>query len=310
MVTLVVALVGTFVVSRSGGRTDAEGTKRAGNHEMSEVLERQPSLASHRLALAFVTEKLAKDGGEASGEVVNGPAQEAYDQRAFPHTYIAPTQQQRARSAFGRARLRAATPSGRATLAKSAAAPTAPAWLPLGPNGGKVAAETTYTGTRSHRVGPHDEQVAIAGDGCTATSLHALPLGTAGGGLWRTASADGRATPGLEGPSARSIPSTAIGRSTSRRTVTFMSVPARSNGPRTTRQASGLYRSTDAGATFSKVPTSSNNKDVTADRGVVCRGGTPRIRSTSTSARRWRGTALRQSTAAVYPRRCGEGRRV
>ena len=151
---------------------------------MSEVLERQPSLASHRLALAFVTEKLAKDGGEASGEVVNGPAQEAYDQRAFPHTYIAPTQQQRARSAFGRARLRAATPSGRATLAKSAAAPTARRVAAAGP-------ERRQGGRRGdlHRqlrayVAGRTTALAISKK-CTTTSC-TLWAGTAGGGLWRS----------------------------------------------------------------------------------------------------------------------------
>ena len=56
---------------------------------MTEALEQPPGLASHRLPLAYVSEKLEQQGGEASGEIKNGPSQESYDQRAYPRQAIA-----------------------------------------------------------------------------------------------------------------------------------------------------------------------------------------------------------------------------
>src|SRR5690349_7818322 len=92
---LLIAVIG-FVVGFHGsgsspGEREAaehEGGRDNLSHAMKEALERNPGLAKNRMALAFVSEKLEEAGGEASGEIVNGPSQESYDQRAFPRTAI------------------------------------------------------------------------------------------------------------------------------------------------------------------------------------------------------------------------------
>ncbi|MDQ6642731.1 MAG: hypothetical protein M3Y66_09585, partial [Actinomycetota bacterium] len=212
----VIAAASTVALTRSSTGSHEAAGARAGDtpgHDnlsaaMREALKSRPSLASHRLALAYVTEKLKKQGGEASGELVSGPSQESYDQRAFPHKYIAAGQQQGASSAFVRARQRSNTAAGRATLSSASGARTAsaPSWVPLGPNGGKVAAEATYTGS-AETVSGRTTALVISKK-CTTSSC-TLWAGTAGGGLWRTQN------PLSSNPSWKSIgsdiPSTAIG---------------------------------------------------------------------------------------------------
>ena len=117
---------------------------------MREALEKHPALGDHRLPLAFVSEKLAQSGGEASGEIKNGPSQESYDQRALPRKTISSAQQKGAARAFGKARSRPATAAGRAVQRKAAGAARAaavPTWTSAGPDGGIQVEEATYTGT-------------------------------------------------------------------------------------------------------------------------------------------------------------------
>ncbi len=77
VLVLVVAGAAAYVLSRpSGGGKEQAGEHQEHDslsHAMREALERNPSLAKHRLALAFVSEKLEQQGGEASGELKNGP---------------------------------------------------------------------------------------------------------------------------------------------------------------------------------------------------------------------------------------------
>ena len=107
--------------------------------------------------------------------------------------------------------------------------------------------------------------MAIAGETCTATSC-TLYLGTAGGGLWRTASAMS-ATPRWRSIG-HSIPSTAIGSVYIAPNGDIYVGTGESNGSSDNEAGVGLYRSTDDGATFAKVPTYVNTKDFTLNRGV------------------------------------------
>jgi hypothetical protein len=251
VLVLVVAGAAAYVLSRPSGG----GNKQAGEHEehdslsnaMREALEHNPSLAKHRLALAFVSEKLEQQGGEASGELKNGPSQESYDQRAFPHKYIAPQQQKRSDSAFVRSRQRSSTAQGKATLRQaSGVAPAAAAsWAPLGPDGGKVAAEATYTGSTEY-VSGRATALAISPT-CTTTSC-TLWAGTAGGGLWRSRN------PLSANPTWKSvgtdIPSQAIGSVYRAPNGDLYVGTGEPNGSGDSEAGVGLYRSTDGGDTF------------------------------------------------------------
>jgi hypothetical protein len=250
VLALVVAALATIAVTRSSQGPSRETEREQEGREnplaaMREALERNPALAEHRLALAFVSEKLEEHGGEAGGEVLTGPSQEAYDQRAYPRRYIAPLQQSRAGAAFGRARLRATTRTGRATLAAAADRATAPSWRPLGPDGGRVAAEATYTGSEEF-VSGRVTALAIS-RGCTTRSC-TLWAGTAGGGLWRSTN------PLSASPTWRSIgagiPSTAIGSLYLAPNGDLYAGTGEPNGSSDSEAGVGLYRSTDGGSSF------------------------------------------------------------
>jgi hypothetical protein len=231
---------------------------------MMEALEKHPGLAAHRLPLAFVAEKLEQQGGEASGEIVNGPAQEAYDQRAFPRATIADAQQKNAKAAFARAKNRARTGDGRQALARAQVA--AAAWSPLGPDGGPVDPLATYTGTPTN-VSGRTTALAIGGSSCTAAAC-TLFAGTAGGGLWRTD--DALATRPTWRPVGTDIPSTAIGSVYRAPNGDLYVGTGEPNGSSDSEAGLGLYRSTDGGGTFAKVgTTTADGKDFTKDRSIA-----------------------------------------
>jgi len=201
VVAAVLAVVMAFAVVRSGESESDHG------NEIHEALEHNPGLLnSHQLPLAYVAEKLAQQGGEASGEVANGPAQEAYDARAFPRHYIAPAQQSAAARAFATATARAKTAAGQSALKRAQGTSTAQGWTEMGPRGGIQASQTTYTGTRA-LVSGRTTSLAITSP-CTASRC-VLYAGAAGGGLWKTTSALST-TPRWVSIGA-DIPSTAIG---------------------------------------------------------------------------------------------------
>ncbi len=254
----VAGLVIAFAVVHLGESEGDEG------NEVAEALEHNPGLMNNRqLPIAYVAEKLSGDG-EASSEILNGPSQEAYDARAYPRDYISAAQQLGAASAFANADQRAQTAEGQKVLQSAQGTAATRMWMELGPHGGVQAAETTYTGTRTI-VSGRTTAMAIAGDSCTATSC-TLYLGTAGGGLWRTASARS-ATPRWRSIG-HSIPSTAIGSVYIAPNGDVYVGTGESNGSSDNEAGVGLYKSTDDGATFAKVPTYVNTKDFTLNRGV------------------------------------------
>ncbi|MGH3496175.1 MAG: hypothetical protein ACRDP1_01745 [Nocardioidaceae bacterium] len=261
----VLAVVLAFVVANRGGPggSPREEAGPAGNHEMTEMLDRYPGLASHRLPIAYVTEKLAQSGGEASGELLNGPAQEQYDQRAFPHSYIAPAQQSRAEQAYSTALARGSTQAGRALISRAQGTARARTWSELGPFVGDQAAETTYTGTPTV-VSGRTTSLAM-GSTCTSTSC-VMYAGTAGGGVWKTDSALAAQ------PRWRSIggdiPSTAIGTVYLAPDGTLFVGTGEPNGSSDSEAGVGLYKSTDGGQSFSKVPTFVAGQDFTLNRSI------------------------------------------
>ncbi len=241
---------------------------------MTKALDKYPSLASHRLPLAYVAEKLDQQkGGEASGEIVNGPAQEAYDQRAYPHAYIAPLRQQLASQAFASARARAGTDAGRQLLMKAQGTAQVQTWKPIGPNGGIVVKEATYTGTRAIVSGRVTS--LLPGTSCTVARC-VLYAGTAGGGLWKTT--DALAAMPHWFSIGSDIPSTAIG-------VVYRSPrgglyvgTGEPNGSGDSEAGVGLYRSTNSGRTFHRISTLAGGSDFAVSRSISSIAVDPRDR--------------------------------
>ena len=264
VLALAVAAAGALALRDGPGASrHDEAREHQGSNAMTEALEKHPSLASHRLPLAFVAEKLEQQGGEVGGEIVNGPNQESYDQRAYPHKTVAPAQQRRAKAAAVRARNRARTAVGARELARAQGVATAGAWSPLGPNGGLQVPESTYTGSPSVVSG---RVTALElGTTCTTSSC-TLYVGTAGGGLWRTTNALA-AAPTWTAIGA-GLPSTAIGTVyRSPRGALFVGT-GEPNGSSDSEAGLGLFKSTDGGAHFTKVPTNIGTREFTVDRSV------------------------------------------
>jgi hypothetical protein len=266
VVAVVAVSAGTYAMTRSDGKSEAAREREhSGSHEMREALEKHPALGNHRLPLAFVSEKLAQSGGEASGEIKNGPSQEAYDQRALPRKTIASAQQKGAARAFGKARSRSATAEGRSVQRTAAGAAAVPAWTSAGPNGGIQVEEATYTGTPAFVSGRTTS--LLPGHTCRTTGC-VLYAGTAGGGLWKTSNA--LATHPTWTHIGSDIPSTAIG--TLYRAPNdggFFVGTGEPNGSSDSEAGLGLYKSTDGARNFRKVQTFANGKDFTLDRSVA-----------------------------------------
>ena len=261
-VAVVGASTGAFVLTRDTSKD--HGEEVAGSHEMREALEKHPGLAKVRQPLAFVAEKLEQQGGEASGEIVNGPNQETYDQRAFPRTSIATAQQKGAANAYGKAKARSRTASGRATLRTAAGTAAVQNWTPAGPAGGLQVKEATYTGTPAYVSGR--TTALLPGTTCTTTNC-VLIAGTAGGGLWKTSNAlNGSPTWTHIG---NDIPSTAIGTLYRAPGGAIYAGTGEPNGSSDSEAGLGLFKSTDNGASFSKVTTLANGSDFTINRSVA-----------------------------------------
>lgn len=274
IVALILATFSVVALTGSSGGSKAPTAGREGRDNaskaMREALLRRPALAKNRLALAYVTEKLEQQGGEASGEVKNGPSQESYDQRAFPHKYIGDTQRKSSSSAFGRAQQRSNTTSGQNTLARTAGASPArvPSWTPLGPDGGRVAAEATYTGSPEYVSG---RTTALAITKRCTTSSCTLWAGTAGGGLWRTRD------PLSSNPTWKSIgagiPSQAIGSVYRAPNGDLYVGTGEPNGSSDSEAGVGLYRSTNGGDSFTHL---AGADAVTVDRSIAAVAVDPR----------------------------------
>ena len=200
----------------------------------------------------------AKSSGE--GSPIDGLAQEAYDNRAYPSTWIAPAQRKNARAASNAILTKANSP----LLLLSPAPPPVGPWVAFGPNGvpasGLVVNEST-AGTSPTIYSGRTTAIAVAPN-CTAASCTVF-IGAAGGGVWKTTNALA-ATPTWSQVCDGQIPSNAIG------SIVFDSNDAtfntlyvgtgEPNGSSDSEAGVGLYKSTDGGGTWTPVSGSTANE--------------------------------------------------
>ncbi len=261
VVVAVAALVfSLFVFRTKESDQEAEGD---GGNELAEALDSHPGLASHRLPLAYVAEKLAQNGGEASGEILNGPSQEAYEARAFPRKYVLPAQQSAARQAYVRSDVRGKTAAGQTALKDAQGTATPQGWTAMGPRNPIQASQTTYTGTRAYVSG---RTTSLSIDrSCTLTRC-VLYAGTAGGGVWKTTNALA-AAPRWDSIG-QDIPSNAIGYVYRAPNGDMYVGTGEPNGSGDSEAGVGLYKSTDGGGSFRRVPTMVGTQDVTVGRSI------------------------------------------
>src|SRR5437773_6247575 len=152
----------------------------------------------------------AKSSGE--GSPIDGLAQEAYDNRAYPSTWIGPAQRKNARAAANAILTKANTIASPliSPLALPLLLPTA-SWVDLGPSGvpasGLVVNEST-AGTSPTIFSGRTTAIAVAPN-CSLASCTVF-IGAAGGGVWKTSNALA-ATLSWTQVSDGQIPSNAIG---------------------------------------------------------------------------------------------------
>lgn len=197
------------------------------------------------------------NGGEPGS--VDGPAQEAYDNQAYPATSIAAAQQQasaNAAQAIGR------LPGGKKTN-----------WQELGPSGvpasALVASESTGA-TAGTIYSGRATAIAVAPN-CTPLSC-AIFAGTAGGGVWE---ADNALEPQPNWhPSNNGIPSNAIGSivfdPNDPNSKTLYAGTGEPNGSGDSEAGVGLYKSTDFGKSWTLVAGSTASTAPCASGGGNC----------------------------------------
>ena len=239
MVAIVLITVSALVIAWQAGAP-------AGRESFA-TLMRERGLRNPRLPIAYVREKF-EHGGEATREILAGPAQEAYDDRAYPSNFISLDQSMAAAQAYRTVERRSGVNAGAAPALQAGAS-----WKELGPITPLVPGEVTYTGrptTNSGRVTALAVGPACAAGQCT------LYVGAAGGGIWKSNNALA-AKPTWQ-PSSNGIPSNAIGTviidPTDASGTTLYVGTGEPNGSSDSEAGVGLYKSTDAGASWQLVP--------------------------------------------------------
>ncbi len=225
----------------------------------------------------------AKSSGE--GSRIDGPAQEAYDNRAYPSKWIGANEQRAARAAANAIRKKAANPISSSLLSPlllPAPAPVGP-WVALGPDGvpasGLVVNESTG-GTVGTIFSGRATAIAVAPN-CTDPNCTVF-IGAAGGGVWKTTNALA-ATPTwtqVSDDAATGIPSNAIGSIVFDPNDTGLDGTPYStlyvgtgepNGSGDSEAGVGLYKSTDGGSTWALVPGSTaENAPCATGTGTNC----------------------------------------
>jgi hypothetical protein len=186
---------------------------------------------------------IAKMSGGAESEATDGPAQEKYDNLAYPATSIAAQEQ---RAAANAANAIARLPGGKKTN-----------WQEVGPSGvpasALVASESTGASTGTIFSG-RTTAIAISPD-CHAGDCKIF-IGAAGGGVWE---ADNALASQLNWhPSGNGIPSNAIGSvvfdPNDSKGKTLYVGTGEPNGSSDSEAGVGLYKSTDFGQSWTLVP--------------------------------------------------------
>jgi hypothetical protein len=185
------------------------GAKRAAKLEAK--FGRNKALADHFKTL------LGRAESSGEGSRLDGAAQEAYDNRAYPAKWIGAAEQ-RAAQAAAKAIRKSGKPSSSTLLSPLISqAPLTPypatAWTPRGPNGVPasplVVAESSG-GTQASIFSGRATAIAVAPHNCSQGGPCTVFIGAAGGGVWRTTNALD-ATPTWSQVSDGGIHSNAIG---------------------------------------------------------------------------------------------------
>src|SRR5207249_1266161 len=225
------------------GKSARKSEAKIAKLEMRSV--RNKALANHFKTLIGRN----KSSGEASP--IDGLAQEAYDNRAYPAKWIAPAQRKNARAAANAILTKSNTLFS--PLAAPVLLPTA-SWVDLGPSGvpasGLVVNEST-AGTTGTIFSGRTTAIAV-GPNCSLASCTVF-IGAAGGGVWKTSNALA-ATLSWTQVSDGQIPSNAIGSivfdPNDGSGNTLYVGTGEPNGSSDSEAGVGLYKSTDGGAHF------------------------------------------------------------
>lgn len=208
---------------------------------------------------------IAKMSGGAESEATDGPAQEKYDNLAYPAVSIDAAQQQAAANA---ANAIARLPGGKKTN-----------WQEVGPSGvpasAQVASESTGASTGTIFSG-RTTAIAISPD-CHAGDCRIF-IGAAGGGVWE---ADNALASQLNWhPSGDGIPSNAIGSlvfdPNDPKGKTLYVGTGEPNGSSDSEAGVGLYKSADFGQSWTLVPGSTASTAPCASGGGTCSVATGR----------------------------------
>ncbi len=180
------------------------------------------------------------DDNSPPGSLVSGPAQEQYDNRAYPYSAVGYNQVIGAYNAF-------------MTVSRHPWATQGQYWQLVGPRTGNVPGPVTYTG-RDTTVSGRVTAIAVS-NSCTQ-DLCRIWVGAAGGGIWETD--NGLAQKPDWHSSSKGLASNAIGSivldpndSTG---ATLYVGTGEENGSSDSEAGVGLYKSTDFGKTWVLVP--------------------------------------------------------
>ncbi len=191
---------------------------------------------------------------EAENENLDGPAQQQYDQRSYPRGYISLTRTNAARRAY--ANLPTSTPLKdfkRGTSKRVHKASVSQNWQELGPQNPLVPSEVTYTGAETTNSG-RITALAIAPT-CAPTDCR-LWVAAAGGGVWRTEDATATQpdwTPLDNGLTTNTFGSLALDPNDPSGNTVYAG-SGEPSGSSDSEAGVGLFKSTNAGDTWTLVP--------------------------------------------------------
>jgi hypothetical protein len=233
------------------------GGKRAAELEAKFV--RNKAFADHFKTLLGRT----KSSGE--GSRLDGPAQEAYDNRAYPAQWIAPTQRRAAWAAANALRHTGRPSSSPLSSPLTPLVPLPPPppfpntpWAELGPNGvpaSSLVVNESTGGTSGTIFSGRTTAIAVDPNCTSGPGNCTVFIGAAGGGVWKTTDALD-ATPTWTQVSDGQIPSNAIGSivfDPSNSSTIYVGT-GEPNGSGDSEAGVGLYKSIDGGATWALVP--------------------------------------------------------
>jgi hypothetical protein len=248
-----VAALGTALAGVLAGAAFT-GSESAGQERMRELRMLLKGAAApgrvERFAQSLQGHGLEKGREASRSEIVEGPAQEDYANRAYPATRIAFAQQQQSLRAAKRLLTKKKSGGG---------------WHAIGPD----TLDVDTFGTQTYGVDTQwSGRVTAAAVGACDAKKCKLYVGAAGGGVWMTTNAL-KKKPKWKNISDGQIDSTSIGSilvdPTDPTHQTVYVGTGEPNGSGDSEAGIGLYRSTDGGQTWTLL---TGSQDVAKDRGI------------------------------------------